>query len=264
MANKLLSIIVLNYNRLHYTRQTIERLIEATTVRHEFLWVDNGSTKDGGVVKYLNKMSGKTNAERVRIILNGENLGVAAGRNEGLHVASGDYLMCIDDDILVPDNYDLMLTEACDKIENLGITGISTEKRKFSVKEYNGVKMQYKNGNLGGGCLCMSRAAFEKLGYFSVFGVYGLEDCDMYNRVKRARMLSLYVEKNGKHIDVRDNKIYEAIKKKAHKFGSKQFNQMAAKDIYYKRSGRLYVYYERPKKLNSKHIDSAIKRGIKK
>lgn len=38
MKNGLLSIIVLNYNRLEYTKQTIENLIKKTSVRHEFFF----------------------------------------------------------------------------------------------------------------------------------------------------------------------------------------------------------------------------------
>ena len=43
MTERLMSISVLNYNRIEYSKQTIERLIDITTVRHEFIFIDNGT-----------------------------------------------------------------------------------------------------------------------------------------------------------------------------------------------------------------------------
>ena len=59
--SKLMSIVILNWNRLHYTKQTLECIIEKTTVPHELIFVDNGSVD--GTREYLKDMENKTNAE---------------------------------------------------------------------------------------------------------------------------------------------------------------------------------------------------------
>jgi len=174
MTNKLMSIVVLSWNRLHYTRQTIEQIIKVTTIPHEFVFVDNGSVD--GTREYLKSLENKTNAEKVTYVFNDKNLGVAGGRNSGLVHASGDYLLTIDDDVLVPDNWDRDIVAACDKVPKLGITGVNVEPFKFPVKEINGVRIRPKNGNLGGACLCLPRRVFKRVGYYNTFGQYAHED----------------------------------------------------------------------------------------
>lgn len=237
----MLSIIVLNYNRLEYTKQTVSNLIKKTKVEHEFIFVDNGSTD--GTREYLRSLLHKTNAKQVRCIFNDKNLGVAGGRNIGLKVAEGDYLMTIDDDIIVPDNYDGYLIEACDKIPNLGITGISVERKNYSIRNINGVNLQFKDGNLNGGCLCMPRRTFEKVGYFYAFAVYGGEDCDMYIRIKQLKLISAYIVPKGIHIDKGENVKYKTLKKSYHTPKSKVFQNVGNNELKYKRSKNVYVPY---------------------
>lgn len=244
----MLSIILLTYNRLAYTKQTLENLIAKTTIPHQYILVDNGSVD--GTREYLKSMEHKTNALNVIYKFNDHNLGVAGGRNEGLLVAGGDIIMTIDDDIIVPENYDIMLKEAWDKVENLGITGISLEKKKFGVVDFNGVKMQVKKGNLGGGCLCFSRKMFEKLGFFYNGFVYGIEDVDMYFRVERLGLINAYIEANGEHIDEHKDQNYFNLKRSIHGKKSKEFSAIGKRwrfyKIRYKQTGSVYVPYREP------------------
>lgn len=235
----MLSIIVLNYNRLKYTKQTVANLIQKTTVEHEFIFVDNGSTD--GTREYLKSLEHKTNAKKIKYVFNEQNLGVAGGRNIGLKVADGYYLMTIDDDILVPDNYDKLFIEACDKIPNLGITGVSVEKRTYPVRNINGISLQVKDGNLNGGCLCMPRRTFEKVGYFYAFATYGGEDCDMYIRIKYLKLISAYIFPKGVHLDKAENYSYASLKKSYHSPKSKVFQQVGDREVLYKKTKNVYV-----------------------
>jgi GT2 family glycosyltransferase len=252
----MLSIIVLSYNRLHYTRQTIENLIAKTTVSHEFIFVDNGSID--GTKEYLRGLEGKTNAVRIQCVFNESNYGVAGGRNSGLLVANGDYLMTIDDDILVPDNYDGYVIEACDKISNIGIVGISVEKKNYGIQEIDGINVRIKKGNLGGACLCMPRKVFDKVGYFSPDFVYGGEDCDMYIRLRIINLISVYVLPKALHIDKNENKQYKAIKKFAHNPRSKSFRKVGDNQIKYKKTRDVYIPYSVPN-IKTRKFDEAIK-----
>jgi len=236
---KLMSIVILNWNRLHYSKQTLERIIEATTIPHELIFVDNGS-KDG-TREYLKDMGNKTNAEKVVYVFNDKNLGVAGGRNSGLVAASGDYLVTIDDDILVPDQWDILMAKACDKMPGLGITGVNVEPINFPVKEINGVSVRPKKGNLGGGCLCLPKRVFKRVGYYNYFSTYGHEDAAMYYRLTHLGLLSAYIVPHGKHLDVDADKAYRAAKNDAHKKGSDQLKELSKYIAGMKKTGDVYV-----------------------
>lgn len=256
----MLSIIVLNYNRLELTRQTVDNLIAKTTVPHEFIFVDNNSTEASGVRQYLLSLEHKTNAQRVRYVFNKSNLGVAGGRNTGLRIAAGNYLMTIDDDVLVPDEYDKYFVEACDNVPNLGITGVCVEKPKRTfIQSYSGIEFRAKMGNLGGACLCMPRRVFNQVGYFRPDFVYGIEDVDMYLRLNILKLKSLYIMPLGQHIDKRDNQKYEKLKKSVHKKHSKPFRKIGTNAITYKKTKEVYIAYRSPDIYSAK-FDAAIKK----
>jgi GT2 family glycosyltransferase len=240
----ILSIIVLNYNRLKYTKQTISSLIKNTSIKHEFIFVDNGSTD--GTREYLKSLKNKTNASREILVFNKYNYGVAGGRSSGLIHARGDYLMTIDDDVLVPSGYDKHIASVCDNVKKIGVTGINVEKRKYPIVKINGVDVQLKKDNLGGACLCLPRRVFGRVGYFSPDFVYGGEDLDLYFRVKELGLISAYIVPNGKHIDRRENKDYELLKKQAHQQDSEQVKKAISNAIEYRKRGSVFVPYRIP------------------
>lgn len=244
MSNKLMSIIMLNFNRLHYSKPTLERIIKNTTMRHEIIFVDNGSVD--GTREYLKSMEHKTNAERIVYVFNQKNMGVAGGRNSGLVKASKDYsyLTTIDDDILVPPRWDVLMAEALDKVPGIGITGVNVEPFKFPVRIINGARVRPKNGNLGGGCLCIPRRVFVSIGYYNYFSVYGHEDCAYYYRLKQIGLSSAYIEPKGIHIDVDADLDYRKAKNNAHKKKSIQLCALAGYLSEMRTTGNVYVPFD--------------------
>ena len=89
VAHLKVSIVMLTWNRFDVTRPAIESVRAHTRQPHELIVVDNGSTD--GTEPYLDTLE----RDGVRVIRNRENRGVAAGWNQGLHVASGDCLMVL-------------------------------------------------------------------------------------------------------------------------------------------------------------------------
>jgi GT2 family glycosyltransferase len=243
MKNKLMSIIVLNWCRKHYTKQTIESIVKKTTIPHELILVDNNSAPESGVKDYLASVNtSNTNAKEVKYVFNNKNLGVAGGRNSGLVVANGDYLVTIDDDVKVPDKWDVLLKQACDKVAKLGITGVSVEPIKYPIKVINGVRIRPKTvGNLGGACLCIPRRVFRSVGYYRIFGQYGLEDSDYFVRLNHLGLMSAYIEPKGIHLDTDADKAYRAAKDRAHKKRSPQLCAFAAAKAEYQKTGNVYV-----------------------
>ena len=97
-AFPLVSIIVLCYNQLEYTRQCVESILSKTAYpNYELILVDNASTD--GTAAYLRELDARE--EKVHIVLNGENRGFAGGNNDGLALAKGSLLLLLNNDTVV-------------------------------------------------------------------------------------------------------------------------------------------------------------------
>ena len=94
------SVVVLNWNTLDLLKRNLAALKAQSFNALEVIVVDNGS-KDGSA-EYLG--SGEFRSLGYRSILLSENTGFAAGMNEGLRAASGEWLMPLNVDVfLAPD-----------------------------------------------------------------------------------------------------------------------------------------------------------------
>lgn len=87
------SVIVLNWNGETYIAKCLDSLLEQTYPNYEVLVVDNGSTD--GSVELL-----ESYVPRIRLILNHENLGFAAGNNVAIKEANGEYLVLFNNDAI--------------------------------------------------------------------------------------------------------------------------------------------------------------------
>lgn len=104
--NLKVSIIVPIYNVEEYISNCINSIINQTYKNIEIILVNDGSPDNSkSICEYYKKRD-----ERV-IIVNKENGGLSSARNEGIKVASGDYIMFVDGD----DWIDLNCVEECIK-----------------------------------------------------------------------------------------------------------------------------------------------------
>ena len=244
--NDLFSMILLTWNRLDYTKQTLEGIISTATVRMEIILVDNNSMPESGVQEYLLSMKDRLEAkfERVIYIFNDRNMGVSGGRNVGLSAASGGYLATIDDDVLLSGKWDVLMKEACDNVPLLGVTGVNVEPSNYPIKTLGGVQVRPKNGNLGGACLCLPRRVFKRIGFYNYLSNYGLEDSLLYFRLAEIGLISAYIVPRGLHLDKDADKAYRVAKNSAHKKGSIQMQEMS-KYLQYMRSTKdVYVSFD--------------------
>jgi GT2 family glycosyltransferase len=96
---KHVSIVVVTYNNLVYTRLCLESIIQNTDYpNYEIVVVDNGS--HDGTSDYLRFIEKQHSF--IRVILNSENEGFARANNQGLQVAVGDVLVLLNNDTIVP------------------------------------------------------------------------------------------------------------------------------------------------------------------
>jgi len=119
LEEPLVSIIILTWNQLACTRECLESIALHTTGRYELIIVDNGS--DDGTVPWLQEQA-RLDA-RLRLILNRENRGFAAGCNQGLAVAKGEFLLLLNNDVVVTANWLEGLLECHRTNPHVGIVG---------------------------------------------------------------------------------------------------------------------------------------------
>lgn len=110
----MLSIIILAKNKLHeLTIPCINSILKNTYSNYELVCIDNCGADD--TFDYFKKLTQKS-------FRNITNCGVAAGRNIGLKMASGDPLVFLDNDTIVPYAWDLWIIRALGHL-NVGIAG---------------------------------------------------------------------------------------------------------------------------------------------
>ena len=243
MSDKLFSIVILTWNRLDFTKKTIDNIILKTTVPNEIIIVDNGSITPG-MFDYLENVKGNNKTIGVKLIKNERNYGIAWGKNIGMYHSKGDYIFLCDDDILVPDNYAQQLMEICDKIPKVGVAGICVEPAKYSVQTINGVRCRPKPiGNVGGATMCLPRRVQKTIGFLNG-SIYGLEDSDLDVRIRLLGLIPIYAESYGKHMDDDSLKEYRKEKTKAHSKGSKPLRKFCKDKIYYQQTKNVYVPFD--------------------
>ncbi|MBA7596642.1 hypothetical protein ES703_03626 [subsurface metagenome] len=115
----LVSIVMLTFNALEYTRRCVDSLSRHTSYPHEVVFVDNGSTD--GTKDYLRDVVA-ANAN-YQLIDNETNLGFSAGNNRGVKAAGGQYVLLLNNDVLVADGWLESLVSALERDERIGMVG---------------------------------------------------------------------------------------------------------------------------------------------
>jgi GT2 family glycosyltransferase len=170
--------------------------------------VDNGSTD--GSKEWLQDLMGKIPQQSsclgYELHLNETNLGIAKGRNLGLHLANKHedrWLATMDNDIEVPIGW---LSECIGimKANSNFVVGVNMESRPYPSKTLNNKTFQVKQmGNLGTACMVFPRVLHEKIGYFNEdYEMYAHEDADFGFRARMAKFNLGYIQQPGNHFGI--------------------------------------------------------------
>ena len=153
-----LLIVIITFDRLAYTKQTLRNLWNTAEVPHYVIVVDNNSTD--GTREYLTSLKKRNRVDDV--ILNPDNYypGKATniGWREGLQKFDATHLMRLDNDMHLGKGWDLAAEDYFKKIPNLGQLGIdndaiTTPKAKLREMELNGKTINTWPGCVGGPCI---------------------------------------------------------------------------------------------------------------
>lgn len=196
------SIVIVNYNQTDVTLACLKSLRHVTYPNLEIFLVDNGSKPEN--------RGHFTDFTEVQLIQSEVNLGFAGGNNLALKVATGDYLLLLNNDTEVPPNF---LEPMVDTFKTYPDAGIVSPKIIFyhtdRLIQYAGTNainpytcsghttgyMEYDNGQHNeirktdlahGACMLFSRDVMNKIGMLpdSYFIYY--EEYDFCMMAKRA------------------------------------------------------------------------------
>lgn len=216
----IVSIMMVTYNRLELTKQTVENIYNTVKIPFEFIIIDNASTD--GTIEYLNEL--KINKDNIHLKFNSINRGIAIGRNQSLKIADDfntEWYVTIDNDVLFHDGW---LTECVDVLKdnkNFGAIGVSFEDVVYPIIKVKNHEIEFKSkGNLGTACMVFNKSLHKMIGFFSTEykSLYGLEDTNFGNRIIFAGLKIGYVKTHGIHLGVgiADTGPYREFKTKEH------------------------------------------------
>lgn len=193
----LTSIVILAWNQLFYTRMCIESVRRYTDVPYELILVDNGSTDGTG--EYFDSIPGAV------VIKNPENRGFAAGCNQGIRAARGDYILLLNNDTVVSYNWLSNLINCLESNPEIGIVGpvsnyvsgvqlISTKYQSLEemhqfAREFNrpDPSRWFDTERLVGFCMLIRRSVIDRIGLLDEdFGIGNFEDDDYCLRARKA------------------------------------------------------------------------------
>lgn len=211
------SVIVLTWNALEYTKQCAASLLEHTDSRHELLFVDNGSRPD--TLEYLKNL--EREHQQVRVIFNDRNLGFAAGNNVGIAAARGRHVCLLNSDTVVTDRWLENLLAHFPKDAQTGLVGPLTNSitgdQKLETVNYDQdtcgglgkFAKQLTKGKTGQGeeslwvvgfCVLIRDQLLERLGGLDEsFGRGNFEDTDYCLRAFMAGFRSLIAKDSFVH-----------------------------------------------------------------
>ncbi|KKQ25814.1 MAG: hypothetical protein US62_C0029G0016 [Candidatus Woesebacteria bacterium GW2011_GWA1_37_8] len=205
-SDKLVSVIIVTKDRGNQLKECINSFVKNSYTPLEIIVVDNASNVP--VEKML-----KTKYKNIILVRNNENKGAAEGRNIGINVAKGKYLLFSDDDAVASVNMVSELVNVFKKYENAGIVQPliydKQNKKLFQGAGHNidlltgrikpfGINVWGQSekdmGQYSGirevpmcGCVWMvKRKVFEKIGNYDPEYFIPYEDSDFSVRAKKA------------------------------------------------------------------------------
>ena len=200
------SINLLIYNGLKFLPQCAESVLNQSYREYDFLIIDNNSTD--GSRDYLKIL--QRSMPHIKIILNETNAGFAAGHNQGIGKSDSEYILCLNQDIILDKDFLKNAVEILNKDGKIGalqpkllrLKEIDNELRKTDIIDTTGL-MMFKNRRI------INRGQGKKFSIFNfqfskeIFGADGA--APIY---KRETLESIKIPTGGKNFEYFDEDFF--------------------------------------------------------
>lgn len=237
------SIVILTLNQLEYTKLCLDSIYKNTKGQFEVIVVDNGSKNE--TKEYLIDFQRKNS--NVKLIFNKVNKGYAGGNNQGIAASVGDYIIFMNNDVIVTPSWSDILIGVAEADSSCGIVGPVTNNivgiqkipdanytlehlndyAEEHQKKFNNIIITSKRAI--GFCMLVKREVINNIGGFDLrFGIGNFEDDDL---CIRAGLLGY--------------KVFIAKEAYVHHFGSITFKNEIDMDYMDLLNKNLLVFFEK-------------------
>ena len=253
-SDPMVSVVVVTYNNLELTQACLDSLNEHSQYANlEIIVVDNASSDKSP--EFLKEWV--ANSHNRRLILNDDNRGFAAANNQGLAIASGDYLVMLNNDTYVTPGWIRTLFQHLQRDRSIGLIGPVTNNigneakidiHYTSMSEMLVKSSAYTRRHIGQlyplrtaafFCVMMSRKTYEKIGPLDEdFGRGFFEDDDYCRRIDNIGLRILCAE---------DVFVHHNLSASFNKLGDKKKKELfdANKAVYEKKWGEWFPHQHR-------------------
>ena len=144
MSKEKISVIVTLYNRLEYARNMILSLLNQTLMIDELIFADDGSKRD--VSEVIKDLIDECPFEIKHVYQEDIGFRLARSRNNGARIASGDFLIFLDQDVIMPNDFIEKIYNSRKKKRIISSRGLlSSEKQRNEIQEMIKKKYNYLN-----------------------------------------------------------------------------------------------------------------------
>lgn len=145
VSGELVSIVIPVFNKLDLTKQCVESLYSVPAGEEfEVIIIDNASSD--GTREYL--VEQEKTLKNFRTIINAGNLGFAMASNQGIAAASGKYILLLNNDTIVTENWLGAMVAEARSDEKVGIVGSLLLYPDRETVQHAGVLVADNNGSL--------------------------------------------------------------------------------------------------------------------
>lgn len=196
----MVSIVTLSWNAPEFTIKALQSIRQNTSEPYEVIVVDNGSGPET-----LKALAG-IDDPHVRIIYNKTNRGFSGGNNDGIANARGDYVILLNNDVIVTPGWADGLVDAFRRLPGLGISAprsnLVAGDQQLPVAQYRDESEMftfalerrrefahkgYITDRAIGFCWCISREVLDQVGALDErYAIGNFEDDDYCMRVRAA------------------------------------------------------------------------------
>ncbi len=198
MSRDLISVVIVNWNGLHFLKDCLPLLYKSSYTKFEVVLVDNGSTD--GSLEFIQKEYPK-----IIVVRNSVNKGFAEANNQGYEKTKGEYVLLLNNDTKVTKNFMEPLINALKADKKLGavqskILSMDDPRLLDSVASFfTSTGMLYHYGyhqkdakkysrrlqtyTAKGACMMLKREVIEKVGLFDPRFFAYFEESDLCHRI---------------------------------------------------------------------------------